>query len=82
MSYDFIIRSYTKKELALRYFPTTDNPHTAVNRLMSWIGRNEGLCEALERQGYQKTQKWFSPREVKLIVECLGLPYYDEDDLN
>jgi len=81
MKEEFIITSYTKKELALLYFPTSDNPHSAVNRLMAWIGRNKELCKALEGQGYKRCSKWFSPREVKLIIEYLGLPFYDDDDL-
>ena len=70
----FPIRSYTKKELAFCYFPTAENPHSAVNHLMSWINRCTPLRNALEEQGYQKTSKWFSPREVKLITEHLGEP--------
>jgi len=71
---DFPIRGYSKKELALCYFPSSDNPHTAVNHLMSWIRRSSLLHDALVRQGYSKTAKWFTPREVKLIVEHLGEP--------
>ncbi len=70
---DFEIRSYTKKDLALRYFPSA-TPHTAVNRLMSWICRCQPLTAALAMQGYRKTSKWFSAREVRLIVEYLGGP--------
>ena len=70
---NFEIRSYTKKELALRYFPSA-TPHTAVNRLMSWICRCQPLTDALAKQGYRKTSKWFSAREVRLIVEYLGGP--------
>ena len=71
---DFEIRSYTKKDLALRYFPSA-TPHTAVNRLMSWICRCQPLTAALAKQGYRKTSKWFSAREVRLIVEYLGGPW-------
>ena len=39
---EFKVRSYTKKELALFYFPYA-SPHTAVNRLMRWINRNAPL---------------------------------------
>ncbi len=74
MEKKFEIRSYTKKELALLYFPTAQNPHTAVNHLMSWINRCKGLREALDAQGYQKTQKWFSPREMRILVEFIGEP--------
>ena len=66
---NFKIQPYTKKELALLYFPTAE-PHAAVNRLMSWVNR----CKSLLDQGYQKTSKWLSPREVKLITEHLGEP--------
>ena len=71
---NFEIRSYTKKDLALRYFPSA-TPHTAVNRLMSWICRCQPLTAALAKQGYRKTSKWFSAREVRLIVEYLGGPW-------
>lgn len=35
MSNEFKIRAYTKKELALCYFPQSENPHSAVNRLIA-----------------------------------------------
>ena len=69
----FTIQPYTKKELALLYFPTA-TPHVAVNRLMSWISRCKPLHDALVDQGYRKTTKWLSPHEVKLITEYLGEP--------
>ncbi|MCR5394104.1 MAG: DUF4248 domain-containing protein [Bacteroidales bacterium] len=71
---EFEIRAYTKKELALCYFPSSTNPHTAVNRLMSWINRCEPLHSMLEMNGYRKMSRWFSPREVELIVDYLGEP--------
>ena len=43
------IRSYSKKELALLYFPDS-HPHTASNHLMRWINRNRELCQALEAE--------------------------------
>lgn len=70
----FPIRSYTKKELAFCYFPTAENPHSAVNHLMRWINNCTPLRKALEEQGYQKTAKWLLPREVRLIIEYLGEP--------
>ena len=71
----FEIRSYTKKELALLYFPTATNPHTAVNHLMSWIRRCTPLHEELHRMGMMKTAKCFTPREVKAIVGYIGEPF-------
>lgn len=70
---DFKIRPYSKKELALMYFPDS-NPRTAVNHLMSWIYRCTPLWEKLQGYGCKKTAKWFSPREVRAIVEHIGEP--------
>lgn len=70
----FIIRAYTKSELALRYFPTTADPHVAVNHLMAWIDRCRPLAEALQADGYRKTAKLLSPRQVRLITDHLGDP--------
>lgn len=70
----FPIRSYSKKELALCYFPDAQHPSTAVNHLMAWIKRCQPLCEKLHAEGYQKTNKWFNPKEVRLIIEHFGEP--------
>lgn len=70
----FKIRSYSKKELALEYFPTASTPHAAVNHPMAWIKRCTELYESLMEIGYQKNAKYFTPREVKLIIEHLGEP--------
>lgn len=69
----FSIRPYTKKELALRYFPDS-NPRTAVNHLMAWIARCTPLLQQLASTGYDKHAKAFTPRQVKLIVTHLGEP--------
>ena len=69
----FEIQASTQKEFALLYFPSAE-PHTAVNRLMSWVKRCKPLHIALIAQGYKKTAKWLSPREVAIVVEHLGEP--------
>ena len=74
MKDSFEIRPYTKKELALLYFPLVSDPHVAVNRLMSWIARCRPLLASLQGGGYRKTAKWFTSCEVRLIVEHLGEP--------
>ena len=71
---EFKIKAYGKSELALLYFPDASSAHTAVNHLMSWIRRNPQLKEQLEKMGYRKSAKFFTPKEVKLIVEYLGEP--------
>ena len=70
----FTIKSYSKAELALLYFPDANSTHVAVNRLMNWIKRCPLLWDGMLRQGYKKTAKWFSPREVRMIIEYLGEP--------
>ena len=70
---DFTICHYTKKELALMYFPES-TPSTAVNHLMAWIRRCTPLWAALQAKGYQRMSKSFTPRQVSLIVEYLGEP--------
>ena len=70
---EFIIRTYTKKELALMYFPES-NPRTAVNHLMAWIHLCAPLWEELLAMGYHKQSKAFTPKQVKAIVEYLGEP--------
>lgn len=70
---EFKIHSYTKKELALMYFPDS-SPRTAVNHLMAWIRRCTQLWGQLQAMGYNIKSKGFTPREVRAIVEQLGEP--------
>ena len=67
------IHPYTKKELALLYFPDS-NPRTAVNDRMVWIRRCQPLWDELQQTGYYPTSKAFTPRQVRAIVEPLGEP--------
>ena len=66
-------RPYTKKELALLYFPDS-TPETAVKHLMTMIRRNDMLWDELQEMGYNKRRKTFTPREVKAICDWLGAP--------
>lgn len=70
---DFIIRPYSKKELAVLYFPHL-LPHSAVNHLMSWIYQADDLLEKLKAAGYQKSSKMLTPRQVQIIVDDFGEP--------
>ena len=69
----FTIRAYTKKELALLYFPDS-TPGTAVKHLMVTIRRNDMLWDELQAMGYYNRRKTFTPREVRAIVDWLGAP--------
>lgn len=67
------IRVYSKQELALMYFPGS-KPHTAVNHLMRWICRCAPLLDALEAAHYSPHNRYFTTRQVQLIVDFLGAP--------
>ncbi|MBO4752450.1 MAG: DUF4248 domain-containing protein [Bacteroidales bacterium] len=70
---DFTIRAYSKKELALIFFPDSA-PRTAVNHLMAMIRGCDMLWDELQGMGYYNKRKTFTPREVRAIVEWLGVP--------
>lgn len=67
------IRSYSKQELALLYFPDSD-PRTATCHLMRWINRNKPLLQQLKDTGYYSHCKFFTTRQVDAILQCLGEP--------
>ena len=69
----FRIRSYSKKELALLYFPDS-TPRVAVNHLMAMIRRNDMLWDELQATGYKTACKVFTPRQVQAVFEWLGAP--------
>ena len=69
----FTIRAYSKKELALRFFPDS-TPRVAVNHLMALIRRNDMLSDELLSTGYKTTNKVFTPRQVQAIVDWIGAP--------
>ena len=66
-------RSYSKKELALMFFPDS-TPETAVKHLMALIRRNDMLWDEVEAMGYYSRSKTFPPRQVQAIVDWLGAP--------
>ena len=70
---NFTIRAYSKKELALMFYPDS-MPSTAVKHLMATIGRCDMLWEELLAMGYNKRRKTFTPREVRAIIDWLGAP--------
>lgn len=70
---EFKIRPYSKSQLATIYFP--GSTEMAVRRHLSrWIARNKQLCESLESTNYRVSNRWYTPHQVRLIVECLGEP--------
>ena len=71
---EFKVRAYGKSELAWLYFPTANSAHTAVNHLMAWVRRNPDLVNGLHKLVYRKSAKFFTPKEIALIIDYLGEP--------
>jgi len=69
-----LIRSYSKSQLALMYFPDSNSSHSAVNLFMSRLNRYPDIIQELEKMGYRKTDKIFTPRMVAYLFEELGEP--------
>lgn len=69
----FQLRAYRKQDLALMYFPEEDKAG-ATRNLRRWIEQCIDLFKRLMEEGYNKRRKFYTRREVELIVEYLGLP--------
>lgn len=69
----FIIRSYSKSELAMLYSPFITSK-AAVKKLNRWIAVKPGLCGRLQDTGMQPHAKCYTPYQVYIIVEALGEP--------
>lgn len=66
--------SYTRRSLALLYFPELTPPQ-AVRRLTRWIKRCKPLYEELTCNGKAFDKRQFlTVREAKMIMEYLGEP--------
>lgn len=65
----FIIRAYGKSELAMLYLPH-HSKSTALKVLNSWLEFNPRL-----RTMRTKNKRYFTPLQVKKIVEELGEPF-------
>lgn len=70
---DFIIRAYGRTELAQMYLPHL-SPSRAWRKLQDWISVAPGLEQELLKSGYRQSQRMWTPRQVKAIVEALGEP--------
>lgn len=69
----FPIRSYGKGELAQCYIHGVQ-PQTAVKQFNHWIHTYPGLEQRLQERGMSPTCRRYTPAQVKLIVEALGVP--------
>ena len=65
---EFKIHAYGKSELAMLYFPG-DNKELALKKLRCWLAKNKKLRHFVSRE-----KKYFTPKQVKIIIEELGEP--------
>ena len=65
----FVIRAYGKSELAMLYLPH-HTPRTALKLLKSWLLFNPRL-----RNIGRNKSKFYTPKQVRMIVEELGEPF-------
>lgn len=70
---DFIVRSYTKAELAQLYSPGRE-PGAALQNLYRWMRKCTPLTAELHELGYDKHRHSFLKREVETIRKHLGDP--------
>lgn len=69
----FVLRSYTKVELAQLYSPGRE-PAAALQNLYRWIRKCTPLTTELQQIGYDKYRHSFLKREVETIHKYLGDP--------
>jgi hypothetical protein len=65
----FIIRAYGKSELAMLYLPK-HSKDTAMKLFRSWIAFNPRL-----RHLIRSKLKYYTPKQVKMMVEEFGEPF-------
>ena len=70
---DFRIRSYGKSELAQLYLPDI-TPCAARRTFNSWIDLSPGLMDRLKAYGFTPSSHYYTPMQVRLIVDALGEP--------
>ena len=70
----FQYRTYGKGELALLYLPNILQ-QSAVDRFNEWIEAAPGLKERLLATGMNPRARYYTPAQVRLIIEVLQEPY-------
>ena len=62
----FVIKTYGKCELAMKYFPNL-TPEAATNKFRNWLRINPKLRKLVSRESRN-----YTPKQVKRIVKELG----------
>lgn len=74
MKKEFVFRPYGKSELAMAYTQGEMSERAALNWLNREISLYPGLLESLERLGYHSRQRVLTIAQLRIIVECIGVP--------
>ena len=73
MEKQFEIRTYGFNELAQLYFPFI-SPSSASRKFSQWISSNERLMQSLSEQNWKKRSKYFTPKQVKVLIDHFDPP--------
>lgn len=73
MNKPFTIRTYDKTELARLYLGRFSD-RVALRRFNEWLQRSPQLWQALKQMGVDHSTRYYTPRQVEVIVEHLGEP--------
>ena len=65
----FVIKSYGKTELAMKYFPNL-TPESAMKRFRNWLIINKRLKKLVS-----KKIRYYTPKQVRSIIEEVGEPF-------
>ena len=74
MEQRFVIKTYLKCELALLYNPYM-SPEGALRKMRRWINRQPELKAQMDVLQVSRTDRQYTPMQVRLIVKYLGEPY-------
>ena len=73
MDKQFEIRTYGFNELAQLYFPYS-TPTSATRMFSKWIYSISTLKKSLIDQNWKEKSKYFTPKQVKILVSFLDPP--------
>ena len=74
MEKKFEIRTYGFGELAQLYLPKVSKT-SASKMFSSWIYGSTALIEVLQEAEWKKRQKYFTPKQVKILINHFEPPY-------
>ncbi|HEY4786731.1 MAG TPA: DUF4248 domain-containing protein [Bacteroidales bacterium] len=74
MEKQFEVRTFGFGELAQLYFPYVTKT-TASHKLSEWIRSSPQLMKKLSELNWRKRAKYFTPKQVRTIIEHFDPPF-------